>query len=86
MSIREDLVRKYLLNNVDFKSENWSLTTIKNEMKKFLGEEPAIDVRWQKDVMLNETTGESKEIEKVGKVTIIFTDDNDQFKKIELVV
>ena len=86
MSIKEDLVRKYLVNNVDFKSKDWSLSKIKEEMKKFLGEEPAIDIRWDKDVMINEVSGEAKEFEKLTKVTVIFTDDNNKFKKIEIMV
>jgi hypothetical protein len=82
-SIRENLVLEYL-SNVNFRQEDWSLSKIKADMKRFLGEEPAIDIAWEKDVVINEGSNESKEIEKVGSVKVIFTDDNDKFKKIEI--
>jgi hypothetical protein len=36
--------------------------------------------------MVNEFTGEAKEFKDVSKVQIIFTDTDDRFKKIELLV
>jgi hypothetical protein len=45
---------------------------------KFLGEVPAIDIIYKKDVMINEVTGKGKRIE---KVQIIFLDLDDKFKK-----
>ena len=51
-------------------------------MRRFLGEEPAIDVIYKKDVMINES-GEAKEFKDIHKISIIFTDTDDKFKKIE---
>ena len=36
--------------------------------------------------MVNEVSGESKEIEKIEKVSIIFTDTNDKISKIEILI
>jgi hypothetical protein len=50
-------------------------------MRKFLGEVPAIDIIYKKDVMINEVTGKAKEIVDIEKVQIIFLDLDDKFKK-----
>jgi hypothetical protein len=55
-------------------------------MRKFLGEEPGIDVLYKKDVMLNEVSGEAKEFVDVDKIQIIFMDTDDKFKKLEFIV
>ena len=83
-SLKEQAIKQYL-SNVDFRGDNWSLKKIKEDMRKFLGEEPGIDVLWEKDVMINEDTMESKEIEKVGKVSIVFFDLDEKFKKVEFI-
>jgi hypothetical protein len=75
-------IRDYI-TQIDFKSENWSLTKIKEDMRRFLGEEPGIDIIYRKDVMLNEFTGEAKEFKDIDKICIIFTDTDDKFKKLE---
>jgi hypothetical protein len=80
-SIRESIIREYI-SGIDFKNDDWKLSVIKNDLKRALGEEPAVNITYKKDVMINES-GESKEFLDVNKVEIVFTDDNDGFKKIE---
>jgi hypothetical protein len=80
-SLKEMSIKEYI-SRIDFKSEDWSLTKIKEDMRRFLGEEPAIDVIYKKDVMINES-GEAKEFKDIHKISIIFTDSDDKFKKIE---
>jgi hypothetical protein len=80
-SLKEISIKEYI-SRIDFKSEDWSLTKIKEDMRRFLGEEPAIDVIYKKDVMINES-GEAKEFKDIHKISIIFTDTDDKFKKIE---
>lgn len=84
-SMKENLVRDYMAA-INFKTEDWSLTKIKEDLRKFLGEEPAIDVIYKKDVMVNEFTGEAKEFKDVSKVQVVFTDTDDRFKKIEFLI
>ena len=79
MSIREDV------SQIDFKNDDWKLYKIKEDMRRFLGEEPGIEVVYKKDVMLNEVSGEAKEFVDVDKIQIIFTDTDDKFKKIDIV-
>jgi hypothetical protein len=55
-------------------------------MKKFLGERPSLDVKYEKDVLLNETTGTVKEIKKIKSISVIFTDDDDKIKKIDVLI
>lgn len=83
--MKENLVRDYM-SAINFKTDDWSLSKIKEDLRKFLGEEPAIDVIYKKDVMVNEFTGEAKEFKDVSKVQVVFTDTNDKFKKIEFLV
>jgi hypothetical protein len=85
MSMKSDSIRNYLVN-IDFNRDNWSLSDIKKDMRKFLGEEPGIDIVYKKDVILNEVKGEAEEIKKVEKISIVFTDLDDKFKKLEFLI
>jgi hypothetical protein len=84
-SLKEISIIDYI-SKIDFKNDDWKLSQIKEDMRKFLGEEPGIDVIYKKDVMINEFSGEAKEFKKIDKVQIIFTDLNDRFKKLEFVI
>ncbi len=84
-SMKEIAIREYV-SNIDFKNDDWKLPKIKEDMRKFLGEEPGIDVIYKKDVMLNEVSGEAKEFVDVDKIQIIFMDTDDKFKKLEFIV
>ncbi len=83
-SLKEIAIKDYI-SNIDFKGD-WSLSKIKEDMRRFLGEEPGIDIVYKKDVMVNEVSGEAKEFVDVNKVQIIFTDTDDKFKKLEFIV
>jgi hypothetical protein len=84
-SMKEMAIREYI-SRIDFKNDDWKLSELKENMRKFLGEEPGIDVIYKKDVMVNEVSGESKEFVDVDKIQIIFTDTDDKFKKLEFLV
>ena len=84
-SMKEMAIRDYI-SKIDFKHDDWKLSEIKENMRRFLGEEPGIEVVYKKDVMVNEFTGESKEFVDVDKIQIIFTDTDDRFKKIEFIL
>ena len=84
-SMKEIAIRDYI-SKIDFKNDDWKLSELKENMRKFLGEEPGIDVVYKKDVMVNEVSGESKEFVDVDKIQIIFTDTDDKFKKLEFLV
>jgi len=84
-SMKEISIREYI-SNIDFKNDDWKLPKIKEDMRRFLGEEPGIEVIYKKDVMVNEVSGESKEFVDVDKIQIIFTDTDDKFKKIEFII
>ena len=81
-SMKEMAIREYV-SKIDFKNDDWKLSQIKEDMRKFLGEEPGIEVVYKKDVMVNEVSGESKEFLDIDKIQIIFTDTDDRFKKLE---
>ena len=70
-SMKELSIRNYV-SNIDFKKDDWKVSKIKEDMRVFLGEEPAIDVIYKKDVMINEFTGKAQEIKEIDKIQIIF--------------
>lgn len=78
-------IREYM-TSINFRADDWKISKIKEDLRRLLGEEPGIDIIYKKDVMVNEFTGEAKEFKDVSKVQIIFTDTDDRFKKIELLV
>jgi hypothetical protein len=83
--MKEIAIREYI-SNIDFKNDDWKTSKIEEDMRKFLGEVPGLNVIYKKDVMVNEVSGESKEFVDVDKIQIIFTDTDDKFKKIEFIV
>lgn len=84
-SMKEIAIRDYI-TQINFKTDDWKLSKIKEDMRRFLGEEPGIDIIYKKDVMINETTGEAVEFKDIDKVEIIFTDTDDKFKKLEFII
>jgi hypothetical protein len=84
-SMKEQSIRNYV-SSIDFNIDDWRLPQIKEDMRKFLGEEPGIDIIYKKDVILNEFLGEAEEIKKVEKISIVFTDLDDKFKKVEFLI
>jgi hypothetical protein len=84
-SMKEESIRNYILS-IDFNRDDWKLPRIKEEMRKFLGEEPGIDIIYKKDVIINEILGEAKEFKKIEKVEIVFTDLDYKFKKIQFLI
>ena len=84
-SLKEMSIREYV-SQIDFKNDDWKLSKIKEDMRRFLGEEPGIEVLYKKDVMLNEVSGEAKEFVDVDRIQIIFTDMDEKFKKIEFIL
>lgn len=84
-SMKEMAIREYI-SHIDFKKDDWKLSKIKEEMRRFLGEEPGIDVLYKKDVMINEVTGNAQEIKDIDKIQIIFFDTDERFKKLEFII
>lgn len=84
-SMKEIAIREYI-STIDFKRDDWKLSLMKESLRKFLGEEPGIDISYKKDVLINEIKGEAEEIKTVEKISIIFTDLDDKFKKLEFLV
>lgn len=84
-SLKEISIRDYI-SRINFKTDDWKISQIKEDMRRFLGEEPGIDIVYKKDVMVNEFTGEAKEFKQIDKVQIVFTDLDNRFKKLEFII
>jgi hypothetical protein len=85
MTLKEIAIREYL-SGIDFNRDDWKLSKMKQDMRVLLGEEPGVDIIYKKDVILNEVLGEAQEISKVNKVSVVFTDLDDKFKKLEFII
>jgi hypothetical protein len=85
MTLKEYAIREYI-SNIDFKRDDWKLSDIKRDMRKFLGEEPSIDIDYKNDVLIDEIVGEAKSIKSLEKVSIVFFDTDDRFKKLEFLI
>lgn len=84
-SLKEMSIREYI-SKIDFKRDDWKLSQIQEDMRRFLGEEPGIDIIYKKDVLLNEATMKAEEFVDIDRIQIIFTDTDDRFKKIEFII
>ncbi len=83
-SLKEQAIRDYIAK-INFK-QDWNYKVIEENMRKFLGERPFLDVTYKKDVMLNEVSGEAKEIKTLEKISVIFTDTDDKLKRVEIII
>ena len=84
-SMLEQNIMGYI-SGINFKSDEWSINSIKSDLKRMMGETPAVKINYQKDVIINEIKGTAKEIKKVNGIDIIFTDLDNNIKKISLSV
>ena len=84
-SLKESAIRDFI-SKIDWKRDNWDHTVIEEQMRSFLGERPSLDIRYQKDVMVNEVSGESKEFWRIGEISVVFTDTDDKIKNIIILV
>jgi hypothetical protein len=85
MSLKESAIRDYL-GKIDWKRDSWSYVQVEEDMKRFLGERPSLDIKYEKDVMVNEVTGTAKEYKKIQSVSVIYTDLDEKIKKIEILI
>lgn len=81
-SLKENAIKEYL-SKIDWKRE-WSYQAIEEDMRRFLGERPTLDITYKKDVMVNEMTAETKEITKLSKISVIYTDTDEKIKSLSI--
>jgi len=76
--MKEKMIRDYFLK-FDFNSD-WSYKAIREDLKQMLGEQPAIEIEWTKDVKIDEEKGIAKEVDDIESVQIMFIDEHEQTK------
>lgn len=86
-SMKEMAIKQYI-SNIDFNNDDWKLSKIKEDMRKLLGEEPGVDIIYRNDVVVNEVFGKqsSKEVKTIEKISIVFTDLDNKYKKIDFLI
>lgn len=82
-SIKESQIMDFL-SKIDLTSKNLSLNQLEIDLAKICGERPSIQPSWRKDILLTENNRKSIEIKKLDSISIIFTDLDEKFKKIEI--
>jgi hypothetical protein len=70
MTLKESAIKEYI-SNINFKSDDWKLSDLKRDMRKFLGEEPGIDIIYKKDVLINEATMKAEEFVGIDKLDAV---------------
>ena len=84
-SLKSIAIKDYL-SKIDFRGDDWSISRMSSDIQKVIGEIPAIDVVYKKDVIVSEFNGTAKEIKKISKISIIFTDLDDKMKKLDILI
>lgn len=74
------------MKTIDFTRNEWSYHIIEEALKTRLGERPTLKINREKDVMLTEDNKESKEIEVIKSIDIIYTDDDNKIKKYTILL
>jgi hypothetical protein len=85
MTLKEQAIRDYI-SKIDFHTSEWKVSDLKEDMKRFLGEQPAIEITYKKDVMINEDTKKPQEFLDIDRMKIVFFDLDDKYKKIEFLI
>jgi hypothetical protein len=85
MTIKESLIKEYI-SHIDFKRDDWKISVIKEDMRRFLGEEPGVDIIYKSDTLVDEDLGKAKIIKTLERVSIVFYDTDDKFKKLDFLV
>lgn len=80
--MKEELLRRYI-SGINWNGSKWSYNDILEDVRKLIGETPAIDIKYKKDMILNEVTGEASEVVEIDNITIVFTETDNKFKKIQ---
>ena len=69
--IKKNQITEYLAN---YNYNKISVNTIKEDLKRILGETPAVNIKWSSEEKLNEKQVLEK-IDKPTEITILFTED-----------
>lgn len=79
---KERIISEYL-SNVDFVGGDWSYKKIQEDLRNLIGEAPAVNVNYKKDVSLNELNSEATEVTVIDTIDVVFSPDLDnKFKKL----
>jgi hypothetical protein len=77
--MKELIINNYLAT-INFADDKWSVKKIKEDLKKMVGEEPAININYIREKMIVEGTSTPKIVEKIEYIEVIFHDDADKIK------
>ena len=84
-SMTENNIQNFIMG-IDFSGDDWNVEYIKESIKRMTGETPGVKINYQKDVLINEIKGEATEYKKLNSIEIVFTDLDDQIKRVEYIV
>lgn len=73
--LKEQMIQEYI-STIDF-NKDYSVSKMKSDIKKILGEFPGIELDYQKIKSVNETTKKDVIVDELLSVTIGFSDGED---------
>tara|TARA_R110000772_G_scaffold47449_5_gene108529 strand:- start:2443 stop:2727 length:285 start_codon:yes stop_codon:yes gene_type:complete len=74
---KEQIITSYL-SKIDFTKDGWGYRKIQEDLRKLIGEAPAMNFNYKKDVVLNEFNSEAKEISVIESIDVIYTPNLDE--------
>lgn len=78
---KEQMISGYI-SDIDFTKDGWSYRKIQEDLREMLGEAPALNFNYKKDVVLNEFNSEATEINIIESVDVIFSPNLDEKGKL----
>lgn len=79
---KEQIITNYI-SDIDFNKNDWSYRKIQEDLRRLIGEAPAINFNYQKDVILNELNSEAREVSVIKSIDVIYSPDlNEVAKKL----
>lgn len=79
--MKEEMIKNYMAS-LNINTENVSIKQIKEGLRNILFQDVNVDVRYEKDVMMNEDLKKAEEIDKIKYIDIFYFDESDHIKKL----
>lgn len=71
-AFKEQTIREYVMR-INWK-DNFSVKQIKEDLKRTIKEVPGVELKWNKEEVINEVNGKSSIKESVKSITIAYSD------------
>ena len=77
---KEQIIANYI-SSIDFGKDNWGYRKIQTDLRKLIGEAPALNFNYKKEAVLNEFNSEATEINVIESVDVFYSPNLDKEAK-----